>query len=163
MINKKLMARNRVGELGARMRKDGKRVVFANGCFDLLHAGHVRYLAGAKKQGDVLIVGINGDTSVRHAKGPGRPILAESGRAELVAALAAVDHVVIFPEPTATPILRELRPDVHCKGTDYTEQNVPERETVLTYGGEIRIVGDPKHHSTRSLIREILQKHADGR
>ncbi len=159
----KLIDREQAGEFGSRLRRAGKRFVFANGCFDLLHAGHIRYLADAKGQGDILVVGVNGDESVRKLKGKGRPILPQSDRAELVGALACVDHIIIFDELTAAGLLDELRPHVHCKGTDYSTETVPERETVLAYGGEVRIVGDPKEHSTRSVIREIVNKYAHGR
>jgi rfaE bifunctional protein nucleotidyltransferase chain/domain len=134
----------------------GLRVVFANGCFDLLHVGHVRYLSGAKACGDILVVAINSDASVRRLKGAGRPLLAESERAEMVASLEAVDYVTLFDAPTADPLLAEIRPDVHAKGTDYTRDSVPERATVLAGGGTVEIVGDPKDHSTRDLIRSIL-------
>ena len=130
-------------------------IVFANGAFDLLHVGHVRYLEGAKKEGDRLIVAINSDASVRGLKGPNRPVLAEADRAELIAALRAVDYVVIFDEPTVTPLLELLKPDVHCKGTDYTVDTVPERDTVRAYGGRIAIVGDPKDHSTSNLLSRL--------
>ena len=159
----KLIDREQAGEFGSRLRRDGKRFVFANGCFDLLHAGHIRYLADAKGQGDILVVGVNGDKSVRKLKGKGRPILPQSDRAELVGALACVDHIIIFDELTAAGLLDELRPHVHCKGTDYSTETVPERATVLAYGGEIRIVGDPKGHSTRSVIQEIVNKYTHGR
>ena len=159
----KLIDREQAGEFGSRLRRAGKRFVFANGCFDLLHAGHIRYLADAKGQGDILVVGVNGDESVRKLKGKGRPILPQSDRAELVGALASVDHIIIFDDLTAAGLLDELRPHVHCKGTDYSTETVPERETVLAYGGEVRIVGDPKEHSTRSVIREIVNKYAHGR
>lgn len=130
-------------------------IVFANGAFDLLHVGHVRYLEGAKREGDRLVVAVNSDASVRGLKGPNRPVLAEADRAELVAALRAVDYVVIFDEPTVTPLLELLKPDVHCKGTDYTVETVPERETVRAYGGRIAIVGDPKDHSTSGLLSRL--------
>jgi D-glycero-beta-D-manno-heptose 1-phosphate adenylyltransferase len=130
-------------------------IVFANGAFDLLHVGHIRYLEGARREGDRLIVAINSDASVRGLKGPNRPVLAEGDRAELVAALRAVDYVVIFDEPTVTPLLELLKPDVHCKGTDYTLDTVPERETVRGYGGRIAIVGDPKDHSTSGLLSRL--------
>ena len=136
----------------------GRRVVFANGCFDLVHVGHVRYLEGARAQGDVLIVGINSDASVTALKGNGRPILPEAERAEIVASMACVDYVVIFDAPTADEVLLELRPDVHAKGTDYTQATVPERTTVLSYGGMVAIVGDAKAHATRDLIRTVLEK-----
>ena len=139
----------------ARLRSEGRTVAFANGCFDLLHVGHVRYLQAAAAEADVLIVAINDDESVRGLKGKGRPILAAAHRAELVAALRVVDFVTIFSEPTVTPLLEALKPDVHCKGTDYTVDTVPERDTVRAYGGRIAIVGDPKDHSTRDLLARI--------
>ncbi len=135
-----------------------RRIAFANGCFDLLHVGHVRYLEAAKSEGDVLVVGVNSDASARALKGPGRPILPAEARAELIAALAAVDYVVVFDEPTVENLLRELRPDVHCKGTDYTEATVPEREVMRELGGAVRIVGDGKNHSTRHLLAKILRR-----
>jgi rfaE bifunctional protein nucleotidyltransferase chain/domain len=136
-------------------RRAGRTIAFANGCFDLLHVGHVRYLAAAAQEADVLIVAINDDASVRMLKGEGRPILAASDRAELLAALRYVDYVVVFPESTVGPLLEAIRPDVHCKGTDYTIDSVPEREVVRGYGGRIAIVGDPKDHSTRDLLARI--------
>jgi D-glycero-beta-D-manno-heptose 1-phosphate adenylyltransferase len=146
------------GELAARVASDrarGSTIAFANGCFDLLHVGHVRYLQAAAEEGDRLVVAINDDEAVRALKGANRPILTASDRAELVAALAGVDYVVVFDEPTVTPLLELLKPDVHCKGTDYTVDTVPERETVRAYGGRIAIVGDPKDHSTRDLLARI--------
>ena len=143
------------GDLLARVaarRKQGARVVLANGCFDILHVGHVRYLEGAKAEGDLLVVGINSDNQVAILKGPGRPIVGEQERAEIVAALNAVDLVTIFDEPTVTELLLALKPEVHAKGTDYTEETVPEREAVRSYGGRVAIVGDPKNHSTSQLI-----------
>ena len=139
----------------AEARKAGRTVAFANGCFDLLHVGHVRYLAAAAQEADQLIVAINDDASVRALKGEGRPILTAADRAELVAALRFVDYVVVFPEPTVGPLLEALRPDVHCKGTDYTLDSVPERDVVRGYGGRIAIVGDAKDHSTRELLARI--------
>ena len=133
----------------------GRTVAFANGCFDLLHVGHVRYLADAKAQADRLIVAINDDGSVKGLKGPGRPILSAADRAEMVAALESVDYVVLFSDPDVHRLLRRLKPDVHCKGTDYTPDTVPERDTVLSYGGRVAIVGDPKDHSTRDLLARI--------
>ncbi len=148
--------------LGERLRQGGQRVVFANGCFDLLHVGHVRYLEGARQQGDVLVVGVNSDRSVRQLKGAERPLLPEEARAELLAAMEAVDYVVIFDNTTAEKILRDLKPDVHCKGTDYTEDTVPEREAVKDWGGRVVIVGDAKDHSTRQLLERIAQTKASG-
>ncbi len=136
-------------------RKKGKTVVLANGCFDVLHAGHVRYLEAARNEGDFLVVAINSDSSVRRLKARGRPILAQSDRAELVAALKAVDFVVIFDEADVRPLLRELHPDVHAKGTDYTLESVPERDESERLGIRIAIVGDEKRHSTRNLIEQI--------
>jgi rfaE bifunctional protein nucleotidyltransferase chain/domain len=141
----------------ARDRANGLRFAFANGCFDLLHVGHVRYLEAAAREADRLIVAINDDRSVRDLKGPNRPILAARDRAELVAAIRGVDYVVIFHEPTVAPLLERLQPDVHCKGTDYTAASVPERDTVLAYGGRIAIVGDPKDHSTRDVLSRIRE------
>ena len=136
-------------------RRDGQTLAFANGCFDLLHVGHVRYLSAAAEEADLLIVAINDDDSVRRLKGEGRPILSAADRAELVAALRVVDYVVVFPEPTVGPLLDAIRPDVHCKGTDYTLDSVPERDVVRAYGGRVAIVGDPKDHSTRDLLARI--------
>ena len=135
----------------------GKTVVLANGCFDILHVGHVRYLEGARKLGDTLVVAINSDRSVRAIKGPDRPILDEGERATLVSALRCVDHVVVFDEPDVRRVLDVLRPDIHAKGTDYTEDTVPERECVRSYGGQVRITGDAKDHSTRDVIRRIAE------
>jgi rfaE bifunctional protein nucleotidyltransferase chain/domain len=142
----------------ARDRAEGRTIAFANGCFDLLHVGHVRYLQAAAAEADRLVVAVNDDRSVAGLKGHGRPILSEQDRAELVAALRGVDYVVIFPEPTVTPLLDALKPDVHCKGTDYTVDTVPERATVRAYGGRIAIVGDPKDHATRDLLARIRDR-----
>jgi rfaE bifunctional protein nucleotidyltransferase chain/domain len=139
-------------------RAAGLRVVLANGCFDLLHVGHARYLAGARTLGDLLIVGVNGDASVRRLKGPGRPLLPAAERAELVAAFRAVDHVVIFEEDTADRLVALLRPAVHAKGTDYTVESVPERAAVVAAGGRVAIAGDAKAHSSRDVIAEILAR-----
>ena len=153
----KRVPRAEVAALGERLRQEGRQVVFANGCFDLFHVGHVRYLEGARQQGDVLVVGVNSDRSVRQLKGEGRPLLPEDARAELLAAMECVDYVVVFDEVTAENLLRDLRPDVHCKGTDYTEATVPEREVVRSWGGRVVIVGDPKDHSTRDVLARIAQ------
>jgi len=139
-------------------RAAGRTIAFANGCFDLLHVGHVRYLKGAAAEADRLIVAINDDESVAALKGPGRPVLAAADRAEIVASLEPVDYVVIFPDRDVNRLLRLLRPDVHCKGTDYTPDGVPERETVLSYGGRVAIVGDPKDHSTRDLLARLRSR-----
>ena len=136
-------------------RENGLTVAFANGGFDLLHVGHVRYLEAARREADRLVVAVNDDRSIQGLKGPSRPVLPEADRAELVAALRAVDYVVIFSEPTVTPLLELLRPEVHCKGTDYTVDTVPERDTVRAYGGRIAIVGDPKDHSTTDLLTRL--------
>lgn len=138
-------------------RSEGRTIAFANGCFDLLHVGHVRFLQGAADEADRLIVAINSDASVRGLKGANRPIMAERDRAELVAALRGVDYVVLFAEPTVERLLRLVRPDVHCKGTDYTEETVPERGIVSSYGGRTAIVGDAKSHATRDLIARIAK------
>jgi rfaE bifunctional protein nucleotidyltransferase chain/domain len=150
-----VLARDALVARIARVRAEGRTIALANGCFDLLHVGHVRYLEAAAAEADVLVVAINDDESVRGLKGKGRPVLAAADRAELVAALRVVDFVTIFPEPTVAPLLEAVRPDVHCKGTDYTADTVPERETVRAYGGRIAIVGDPKDHSTRDLLSRI--------
>jgi D-glycero-beta-D-manno-heptose 1-phosphate adenylyltransferase len=148
------------GEL-AGAREKGRRIVFANGCFDILHVGHVRYLAAAREEGDLLVVGVNSDSSTRTLKGSGRPILAEMARAQLVAALAAVDYVTIFDELNVEALLTALRPHVHAKGTDYTAETVPERELAARLGIRVAITGDPKNHSTRDLIAAVRER-ADG-
>jgi rfaE bifunctional protein nucleotidyltransferase chain/domain len=143
-------------------RAAGKRVVLANGCFDLLHVGHVRYLRAARQLGDVLVVGLNSDASVRRLKGPGRPLMTAAERAEIVGALRPVDAVVVFNEDTVDELVRRLRPDVQAKGTDYTEETVPERESVRAAGGRVAIAGDPKDHSTRNLIGRIVADFGGG-
>jgi D-glycero-beta-D-manno-heptose 1-phosphate adenylyltransferase len=151
----KILNREQLSAAIAEEKERGKGVVFANGCFDTLHVGHARYLAGAKEQGDVLVVGVNADSSVRGLKGAGRPVLDEQARAQLVAALRVVDYVVLFAEPNVEKLLEELRPDVHAKGTDYTEASVPERAAADRLGVRVAIVGDPKDHSTRMLFDAI--------
>lgn len=151
----KIVSRPQLQSLLAAHKQRGQRVVFANGCFDVLHVGHVRYLEAARAEGDILVVGINDDPSVRNLKGPGRPILDEAARARLVAALREVDYVVLFSEPTAESLLHELRPDVHAKGTDYTAETVPERATAASLGIRVAITGDPKNHSTRSMLESL--------
>ena len=136
----------------------GKTVVFANGCFDLIHVGHVRYLQSARAMGDALIVGVNGDTGVGILKGKGRPLQSENDRAEMIAAMACVDYVLLFDDLTVDGILNELRPDIHAKGTDYKEESVPEGDTVRSYGGKVAIAGDRKDHSTRDMIETIVSK-----
>jgi rfaE bifunctional protein nucleotidyltransferase chain/domain len=142
-------------------RANGRHIVFANGCFDILHVGHVRYLSAARREGELLVVGVNSDRSTRMLKGSGRPILPEMARAELVAALATVDYVTIFDELNVEPLLTALRPDVHAKGTDYTVETVPERELAARLGIRVAITGDPKNHSTRDLIASV-RGGADG-
>ena len=156
----KLKSAAELEPLVRRAQSEGRKVVLCNGCFDLLHVGHVRYLEAARALGDLLVVALNGDRSVSALKGPGRPLQAESERAEIVAALAAVDYVTLFDSTTVDPLLAALRPDVHAKGTDYTAETVPERETVRRYGGRTAVVGDPKGHSTRDLIETIRARFA---
>jgi rfaE bifunctional protein nucleotidyltransferase chain/domain len=144
--------------LASRWRGEGKRFVLANGCFDLLHVGHVRYLEDARALGDALLVGVNSDASVARLKGAGRPIMTAAERAEIVGALESVDAVVIFDDDTADGLVATLRPDVHAKGTDYTAETVPERAAVLAAGGKVAIAGDPKTHATRDLIRTIVER-----
>ena len=139
-------------------REAGRTIALANGCFDILHVGHIRYLAGAAAEADRLVVAVNDDASVTSLKGPGRPVLSANERAELVAALGSVDYVVIFGAPTVAELLDWLKPDVHCKGTDYTVDTVPERDVVRAYGGRIAIVGDPKDHSTRDLLGRLAER-----
>jgi len=152
----KILGRDELRRRIEEWRRSGTRVTLANGNFDLLHVGHVRYLRGAKALGGKLVVAINSDASVRALKGEGRPVVPEQERAEIVAALADVDAVVIFPELDVRAIIREIRPDVQAKGTDYTVDSVPERDAVAEYGGRVAIVGDPKDHSTSEIIRSRL-------
>jgi len=151
----KLIERKDLPRIAKELRQQGKKIVLANGCFDILHVGHVRYLAGARAEGDALVVGVNADAGVSGLKGPGRPVLNERARARLVAALREVDYVVIFAEPNVDALLAELRPDVHAKGTDYTADTVPERATAEQLGIRVAIVGDPKEHSTRELLQTV--------
>jgi len=151
----RILERNRVIARVSIARRNGARIVFANGCFDLLHVGHVRYLEAARALGDLLVVGINGDEQVRALKGEGRPLMPERERAEVVASLRAVELVTIFHEPTVRELLLALRPDIHAKGTDYTEETVPERDVVRSFGGRVQIVGDPKDHSSTELARRV--------
>lgn len=153
-----VLSRETLGERLAELQAAGKTVAFANGHFDLLHVGHIRYLQAAREEGDVLVVAVNDDDSVHHLKGSGRPIVPAHERAELLAALAAVDFVVIFGGDSPGPLLSELRPDVHCKGTDYrTPDRVPEYEVVQAYGGRTVLVGDPKDHSTTDILGKVRQ------
>lgn len=151
----KIVARAELAQRVAEHESKGQKIVLANGCFDVLHAGHVRYLQAARNEGDVLVVGINSDASTRKLKGAGRPVMSEADRAELVGAVGAVNYVVIFDEPDVRALLRELRPDVHAKGTDYTVETVPERDEAARLGIRVAIVGDPKEHSTRGLIERV--------
>jgi D-glycero-beta-D-manno-heptose 1-phosphate adenylyltransferase len=157
----KIVDRRTAAEVLARHKRAGQSVVLANGCFDTLHVGHVRYLAGAKREGDILVVAVNSDSSVGCLKGPDRPILDEQARAQLVAALGDVDYVVIFAEPDVAALLEELLPDVHAKGTDYTAETVPERSTNARLGIRVAIVGDPKKHSTRGFLETIRKGSND--
>jgi rfaE bifunctional protein nucleotidyltransferase chain/domain len=154
----KILSREGVSEILSEHRRSGRQIVFANGIFDLLHAGHVRYLQGARDEGDILVVGVNSDASTRKLKGKGRPILTERARAALVAALAAVSYVVIFDEPDVRSLLRELQPNVHAKGTDYSAETVPERDVAEALGIRVAIVGDPKKHSTRDTLARLRQR-----
>ena len=150
-----ILDRHELAQRIASARETGARIVLANGCFDVLHVGHVRYLAGARELGDILIVGVNSDEQVAIQKGPGRPVLPAVERAEIVAALESVTYVTIFDEPTVEQLLLTLKPDIHAKGTDYTTDSVPERDVVRSYGGEVAIVGDPKDHSTTEIIERL--------
>ena len=155
-----ILRRDELVNLVASAKASGSRIVFANGCFDVLHVGHVRYLAGARALGDLLIVGINSDEQVALQKGAGRPVLPANERAEIVAALESVNYVTIFDEPTVEELLLALKPDVHAKGTDYTAETVPERDVVRSYGGQVAIVGDPKDHSTSAIIARLGEQNA---
>ena len=159
-MSSKVLNRNGLKAQVAAWRAAGDKITLANGCFDLLHVGHVRYLHAARQLGGKLIVAINADESVKKLKGPGRPLIAAEERAEILAALSDVDAVVIFPEPDVRALIREIRPDVHAKGTDYTADSVPERDTVIECGGRVEIVGDPKDHSATDIIRNRLEKRS---
>jgi len=155
MTTTKILSRKELLEAAAAQKAAGRTIVFANGAFDLLHVGHVRYLEAARREGDWLVVGVNSDRSARAGKGEGRPIFREAERAEIVSALGCVDAVVVFDEETPAALLEEVKPDVHAKGTDYTPHSVPERGIVAAYGGRTVIVGDPKDHATTDLIERI--------
>lgn len=155
----RILERTRLIARVAIARRNGARIVFANGCFDILHVGHVRYLEAAKALGDLLVVGINTDAQVRALKGAGRPFVPERERAEVIASIRAVDLVTIFPEATVETLLIAIRPDIHAKGTDYTTDTVPEREVVRSYGGRVAIVGDPKDHSSSQMLMRLNQKN----
>jgi len=154
-LTQKLKSREELPPLADQLRREGKRIVLANGCFDLLHVGHIRYLIGAKELGDVLLVGVNSDQSIRLLKGPPRPLFPQEERAEILAALTCVDYITIFPELTVECLLLTLKPDIHAKGTDYTEESVPEAVVVRSYGGRVAIVGDPKNHSSSEIISGV--------
>ena len=158
MADKKILSREELKRQTEAWRARNEKIILTNGAFDLLHVGHIRYLRGAKQLGGKLIVAVNSDESVRALKGAGRPVLPENERAEIVAALSDVDAVVIFPEHDVRPLIREIRPDVHAKGTDYTPDSVPECDTVIECGGRVEIVGDPKDHSTSQIIRTRLEQ-----
>lgn len=151
----KMVTRERLREVLGEHRRRGQNIVLANGCFDTLHVGHIRYLEGARREGDILVVAVNSDASVCALKGVGRPILPETARATLVGALRAVDYVLLFSERDVEALLEDLRPDVHAKGTDYTTETVPERATSARLGIRVAIVGDPKHHSTREFLDSV--------
>jgi rfaE bifunctional protein nucleotidyltransferase chain/domain len=153
--NDKIVSREELRRRAEAWRKSGDQVILTNGCFDLLHVGHIRYLHAAKELGGKLVVALNGDESVRKLKGEGRPVMNEQERAEILAALTDVDAIVIFPEPDVRAIIREIHPDVQAKGTDYTAESVPERDEVTAYGGRIAIVGDPKDHSTTEILEQM--------
>jgi D-glycero-beta-D-manno-heptose 1-phosphate adenylyltransferase len=158
-IKEKILSREQLKQRVAEWRGAGESIILANGGFDLLHVGHIRYLQAAKQLGGRLIVAVNSDESLRSLKGQGRPLMPAEERAEIVAALADVDAVVIFPEPDVRQVIREIRPDIHAKGTDYTVETVPERDEVLAHGGRVVIVGDPKEHSSTEIIRSRLEAH----
>lgn len=160
MNARKILSREELRQRVAEWRRAGERITLANGCFDLLHVGHVRYLRAAKALGGRLVVAINSDESVRALKGAGRPLMPAEERAEILAALADVDAVVIFSEPDVRALIREIRPDIHAKGTDYTANSVPERDVVLECGGRVEIVGDPKDHSASEIIRSRLERRS---
>ena len=157
----KILSRDALRERVAGWRQSGHQIVLANGCFDLLHVGHVRYLHGAKALGGKVVVAMNSDSSVGQIKGEGRPFMPAAERAEIVAALSDVDAVVMFDEPDVRALIREIRPDIQAKGTDYTRDNVPERDEVTAYGGRVEIVGDPKDHSTTEMLSQ-MRKQSEG-
>ena len=150
------MTIDEAARLAERLRAEGKRIVLANGCFDVLHVGHIRYLRDARRLGDVLFLGLNDDAAVRRLKGPGRPVMPVDERVEILQSLRDVDHVVVFDDDTADALVSRLRPDVHAKGTDYTTEGVPEAATARAVGARVAITGDPKSHSTRDVIARIL-------
>ncbi len=160
-VHQKVLSRGELRQRAADWRRDAHRIILANGCFDVLHVGHVRYLRAARELGGKLIVAVNDDASVRGLKGEGRPVMPAAERAEILASLQDVDAVVIFPEPDVRAIIREIHPDFHVKGTDYTAENVPERDEVEACGGKVVIVGDPKNHSATEIIRSQLRRRME--
>jgi len=157
-VNAPVLNERDLADAIARERAAGRTIAFANGCFDMLHVGHIRYLQAAAHEADVLVVGINGDESVCELKGAGRPLMSEAERAEIIAAIRGVSYVTIFSERSPGRLIGDLKPDVHCKGTDYTPDSVPEADIVRSYGGRIAIVGDPKNHSTTELLEKLRQQ-----
>ena len=159
-MNDKILTREQLKRRVEKWRKSGEKVTLANGCFDVLHVGHVRYLHAAKELGGKLIVAVNSDDSVRVLKGDGRPHMPENERAEILAALVDVDAVVVFSEPDVRALMREIHPDIQAKGTDYTTESVPERDVIMDLGGRVEIVGDPKDHSATEILRQMEQKRS---
>ena len=159
-MNEKILTREQLKRRVEKWRRSGEKITLANGCFDVLHVGHVRYLHAAKELGGKLIVAVNSDESTRSLKGDGRPHMPENERAEILAALADVDAVVVFSEPNVRELIREIHPDIQAKGTDYTAESVPEREVVMEFGGRVEIVGDPKDHSASEILRQMEQKRS---
>jgi rfaE bifunctional protein nucleotidyltransferase chain/domain len=157
-MNAPVLGKRDLADALARERAAGRTIAFANGCFDVLHVGHIRYLQGAAREADILVVGVNGDVSVCELKGAGRPVMNERERAEIIAAIRGVSFVTIFNERSPARLIGDLKPDVHCKGTDYTPDSVPEAEVVRSYGGRVAIVGDPKDHSTTELLEKLRQR-----
>jgi len=154
-VLEKILTREQAAARLARAGRGARTLALANGCFDLLHVGHVRYLQASKREADLLVVALNSDASVRGLKGEGRPLQSEEDRTEIIASLACVDFVTLFDEPTVAPLIELLEPDVQCKGTDYTEESVPERDVVLKHGGRVAIVGDPKDHATTEILNRL--------
>jgi rfaE bifunctional protein nucleotidyltransferase chain/domain len=159
-VNEKILTREQLKRRVEKWRRSGEKITLANGCFDVLHVGHVRYLHAAKELGGKLIVAVNSDESTRSLKGDGRPHMPENERAEILSALADVDAVVVFSEPNVRELIREIHPDVQAKGTDYAAESVPEREVVMEFGGRVEIVGDPKDHSATEILRQMEQKRS---
>jgi rfaE bifunctional protein nucleotidyltransferase chain/domain len=158
-MSTKIMTREKIAVIAAKQKKKGKKIVFANGCFDILHVGHVRFLRGARAKGDILVLGLNSDASVRKLKGKGRPLVNQRDRAELMAAFEFVDYVTVFGEQTVEKTLRVIKPDFHAKGTDYTKDTVPEKGIAKELGIKIVIVGDKKNHSTKDVIKTIVERY----